>query len=52
MARISEDEQLRRYAREEMKRLVRVYQAIPQDDTLEEAHWWSTIVLALHPEQR
>lgn len=52
MSRLSEDERIRRFARDEMKRLVRVYQTLPQDETLEEAHWWATIVNALNTEPR
>lgn len=47
MSRLSEDEKIRRYAKGELRRLVQTYQVIPQDDTLEEAHWWATIVIAM-----
>lgn len=52
MAKISEDERVRRYAHDEMRRLVRVYQAVPEPETLEEAAWWGTIVLALNSEEK
>lgn len=47
MPRLSEDEKIKRFAKDEMRRLVRTYQVVPQDDTIEEAHWWATIVLAM-----
>jgi len=51
LSRISEEEKTRRFAKAEMIRLIQLYRVIPEDDTLEEAHWWSTILLALNTER-
>lgn len=47
MSRLSEDEKIKRYAKGELRRLVNTYRVVPQEDTLEEAAWWATIVLAM-----